>query len=135
MLKWLVILASFAKPLYVDHQKKAEERNTYRTEHYTSPVCYYFSYLVCKNQVRKVRFEPVPSYHFAELRRAIVWKFKVGAQAALAKRLQLLIHQREGEIPWVLVGQLRALRGGGEVQTEVKKQVVRVFARAGRSGN
>jgi len=34
MFKRLAILASFPKPLSVDHQRKAGERNTYRTEHY-----------------------------------------------------------------------------------------------------
>lgn len=53
---------------------------------------------VCEDQVGKVRLQPVPGNHLAELWRAIVWEFKVRAQAALAERVQVLIHKRQGEV-------------------------------------
>lgn len=53
---------------------------------------------VCEDQVGKVRLQPVPGDHLTELWRAIVWELKVRAQAALAERVQVLIHKRQGEV-------------------------------------
>lgn len=53
---------------------------------------------VCEDQVGKVRLQPVAGNHLAEFWRAIVWELKVGAQAALAERVQVLIHKRQGEV-------------------------------------
>lgn len=61
-------------------------------------VLFVFCMSVCEDQVGKVRLQPVPGDHFTELWRAIVWEFEVGAQAALAERVQVLIHKRQGEV-------------------------------------
>lgn len=53
---------------------------------------------VCEDQVGKVRLQPVAGNHLTEFWRAIVWELKVGAQAALAERVQVLIHKRQGEV-------------------------------------
>lgn len=53
---------------------------------------------VREDQVGKVRLQPVAGNHLAEFWRAIVWELKVGAQAALAERVQVLIHKRQGEV-------------------------------------
>lgn len=53
---------------------------------------------VCEDQVGKVRLQPVAGNHLTEFWRAIVWELKVGAQASLAERVQVLIHERQGEV-------------------------------------
>lgn len=58
----------------------------------------FFCISVCEDQVGKVRLQPVPGNHLTEFWRAIVWEFKVRAQAALTERIQVLIHKREGEV-------------------------------------
>lgn len=70
---------------------------------------------VCEDQVGKVRLQPVPGNHLTEFWRAIVWEFKVRAQAALAERVQVLIHKRQGEVSWIGVAQLRPRGAGGEI--------------------
>lgn len=59
-------------------------------------LCSFFS--VCEDQVGKVRLQPVPGNHLTEFWRAVVWEFKVRAQAALTERVQVLIHKRQGEV-------------------------------------
>lgn len=58
--------------------------------------CFVFS--VCEDEVGKVRLQPVPGNHLTEFWRAVVWEFKVRAQAALTERVQVLIHKRQGEV-------------------------------------
>lgn len=59
---------------------------------------FFFCSSVCEDQVGKVRLQPVPGNHLTEFWRAIVWEFKVRAQAALAEGVQVLIHKRQGEV-------------------------------------
>lgn len=58
----------------------------------------FFFFSVCEDEVGKVRLQPVPGNHLTEFWRAVVWEFKVRAQAALTERVQVLIHKRQGEV-------------------------------------
>lgn len=67
----------------------------------SSTVFFGFVFLffsVCEDEVGKVRLQPVPGNHLTEFWRAVVWEFKVRAQAALTERVQVLIHKRQGEV-------------------------------------
>lgn len=61
-------------------------------------VLFFFFFSVCEDKVGKVRLQPVPGNHLTEFWRAVVWEFKVRAQAALTERVQVLIHKRQGEV-------------------------------------
>lgn len=61
-------------------------------------VLFFVFFSVCEDEVGKVRLQPVPGNHLTEFWRAVVWEFKVRAQAALTERVQVLIHKRQGEV-------------------------------------